>query len=253
MARTNADAQGKKKGFGWWKVLLPLALIIIAVAYLFFVYGSLPAAVITAKNLNSSTLVSIMAQKVNSTALVNLSYSGTIMINNTDPLLSFFYNKNGSLSWSELRLTQMPNVGNIEAHTYLNQTSGKGIGCVVYNFTSQNSTQNCNDSAYPYSVYTTVLGYLFDLPSVGNLSTTSYGLKVVGGQPCYSVSGSGTVMVNKGLFNKTGYAPARFTFNTCLSAQYNVPLDVEVHAVLNNGDSISFDVQNYGVVWAGSG
>ena len=252
MAKANSDVAGKGKVSSRRIILALFALIVIAGAYLFFTYGSLPALVITAKNLNSTTLVSIMAQKVNSTALVNLSYSGSIVINNTDPLVSFFYNKNGSKSWSELRLTEMPNVRDIEAKTYLNQTSGNGVGCVVYNFTDQNATQKCENSPYPYAVYTNILGYLFNLSSVGNVSTVSYGLKVVSGEPCYSVSGSGTVMINEGLFNKTGYAPARFTFNTCLSAKYNVPLDVEVHAVLNNGDSISFDVQNYGMVWSGS-
>ena len=252
MARANSDVGRKGKISARQIILALLALVVLAGAYLFFTYGSLPAAVITAKNLNSTTLVSIMAQKVNSTALVNLSYSGSILVNNTDPLVSFFYNKNGSQSWSELRLTEMPNVGDIEAKTYLNQTSGKGVGCVVYNFTGPNATQKCENSAYPYSVYTNILGYLFDLSSIGNVSTVSYGLQSVSGQPCYSVSGSGTVMVNEGLFNKTGYAPARFTFNTCLSAKYNVPLNVEVHAVLNNGDSISFDVQNYGMTWSGS-
>ena len=252
MAKADTNVQAKKKGLGKGKALLLLALIVVVGAYLFFVYGSLPSAVITAKALNSSTLVSIMAQKVNSTAVVNLSYSGSIVINNTDPLISFYYNKNGSQSWSELALREMPNVGDIEAKAYLNQSSGEGIGCVVYNFTGQNGTQKCENSAYPYSVYTTVLGYLFDLGSVGNLSMTSYGLKVIGGQPCYSVSGSGTVMVNEELFNRTGYAPASFTFNTCLSAKYNVPLDVEVDALLKSGGSISFDIQNYGMVWSGS-
>ena len=256
MAKANTNVQAKEKGSGKGrvsgkgKIFLLLVLVVAVVAYLFFTYGSLPSAVIAARQLNSSALVSIMAQKVNSTAVVNLSYSGSIVINNTDPLLSFFYSKNGSQSWSSVALREMPNVGNIEASAYLNQSSGKGIGCVVYNFTGRNNNSKCENSAYPYSVYTTVLGYLFDLNSVGNVSTTSYGLTVVSGQPCYSVSGSGTVMVNEGLFNKTGFAPAGFTFNTCLSAKYNVPLSVEVHAVLKNGDAISFDVQNYGMKWS---
>ena len=250
MAKTNANVQKKGKGSHTRIILALFALIIIAGAYLFFTYGSLPYAVITAKNLNSSTLIQIMAQKINSTAIVNLSYSGSIMINNTDPQLSFFYNKNGSQSWSSLELTGIPNVGDIQAKTHLNQTYGSGYGCVIYNFTSQNSIATpCGNMAYPYSIYTNVLGYLFNLTSIGNVSTESYGLAAVGGQPCYSVSGSGTVMVNEDLFNKTGYAPAKFTFDTCLSAKYNVPLNVEVHAMLNNGASISFNIKNYGMVW----
>lgn len=253
MAKVNANAQVKKGGgFGKGKAI-GLFLLIIAVvgAYLFYTYGSLPSAIVGAKQLNSSTLVSIMAMKINSSAIVNLSYSGSVVINNTDPLLSFFYIKNGTQTWSELAVREMPSVGDVEAKVYMNQSSGNGIGCIIYNFTAPNSTQQCTNSAYPYSVYTKVAGYLFDVNSISNVRTVSYGLQSIGGQPCYSVSGSGSVMINQRLFNKTGYAPANFTFNACLSAKYNVPLNVEVHAVQANRDSVSFDIQNYGMVWSG--
>ena len=79
MAKANSDVGRKGKISARRIILVLLALVVLVGAYLFFTYGSLPAAVITAKNLNSTTLVSIMAQKVNSTALVNLSYSGSIL------------------------------------------------------------------------------------------------------------------------------------------------------------------------------
>ena len=64
MARTDANVQKKGKGSRRRIILALLALVIIAGVYLFFTYGSLPYAVITAKNLNSSTLVSIMTQNI---------------------------------------------------------------------------------------------------------------------------------------------------------------------------------------------
>ena len=251
MARTDANVQKKGKGSRRRIILALLALVIIAGVYLFFTYGSLPYAVITAKNLNSSTLVSIMTQKVNSAAIVNLSYSGSIMINNTDPKFNFSYIKNGSQSWSDFKLRGVPNLVDIEATTYLNQTSGNGKGCVIYNFDSYNSTPTpiCKDSAYPYSAYTTVLGYLFNLTSVGNLSIGNYGLGYSGGQPCYWISGSGTVMVNENPFNQTGYAPAQFILDACLSPQYNVPLYVYVDILLRNRESIKFDMVNSALTW----
>jgi hypothetical protein len=260
MAMINANVQKKKpKGLRRRIILALLALIIIAGAYLFFTYGSLPYAVITAKNLNSSTLISIMSQKVNSAAIVNLSYSGSIMINNTDPEVSFSYIKNGSQVQSYLKLRQIPSLVDMEATTYLNQTSGNGRGCVIYNFDSHNSTPTpiCKDSAYPYSAYTTVLGYLFNLTSVGNISTSNYGLRTFKGQPCYFVSGTGSVIANEGPFNQVGYTPAIFIVTTCLSAQYNVPLNVTgvvflEKNFLKNGDSISFNIVNSGMVLHGS-
>ena len=63
MARTDADVQKKGRGSRRRIVLALLALIIIAGVYLFFTYGSLPYAIITAKNLNSSTLISITGKE----------------------------------------------------------------------------------------------------------------------------------------------------------------------------------------------
>ena len=195
-----------------------------------------------------------MAQKINSAAVANLSYSGSIVINKTDPQFSFLYSKNGSQSWSDLKLMNMSNVEDLEATTYLNQTSGNGRGCVIYNFDNQNgtSTSICKDSAYPYSAYTTVLGYLFNLTSIGNVSTDHYGVGSFGGQPCYSVAGAGTVMVNEELFNQTGYAPGTFIFYTCLSARYDVPLYADVVVITGNiGNSINFSMTNSGMVLQG--
>ncbi len=254
MARKDANVRKKRRGSVKWIILALFALIIIAGAYLFFTYGSLPYAIITAKNLNSSTLISIMAQKINSAAVANLSYSGSIVINKTDPQFSFLYSKNGSQSWSDLKLMNMSNVEDLEATTYLNQTSGNGRGCVIYNFDNQNgtSTSICKNSSYPYSAYTTVLGYLFNLTSIGNVSTDHYGVGSFGGQPCYSVAGAGTVMVNEELFNQTGYAPGTFIFYTCLSARYDVPLYADVVVITGNiGNSINFSMTNSGMVLQG--
>ena len=258
MARKDANVRKKRRGSVKWVALTLFALIIIAGAYLFFMYGSLPYAVITAKNLNSSTLISIMAQKVNSAAVANISYSGSIVINNTDPQFSFLYSKNGSQSWSDLKLMDVPNIEALEATTYLNKTSGNGRGCVIYNFDNQNgtSTSICKNSSYPYSAYTTVLGYLFNLTSIGDIGTGHYGVSSFDGQPCYLVSGAGTVMVNEVLFNQTGYAPGLFFFNTCLSARYDVPLYATISVLMDNeenaGSSIYFNMTNSGMVLQGS-
>ena len=258
MARKDANVRKKRRGSVKWVALTLFALIIIAGTYLFFMYGSLPYAVITAKNLNSSTLISIMAQKVNSAAVANISYSGSIVINNTDPQFSFLYSKNGSQSWSDLKLMDVPNIEALEATTYLNKTSGNGRGCVIYNFDNQNgtSTSICKNSSYPYSAYTTVLGYLVNLTSLGNISTGHYGVSSFDGQPCYLVSGAGTVMVNEVLFNQTGYAPGLFFFNTCLSARYDVPLYATISVLMDNeenaGSSIYFNMTNSGMVLQGS-
>ena len=73
--------QKKEKRHGKGMIaLVAILVIVLVVAYLFVTYGSLPVAVLTAKQLNSSTMVSIMTQKINSASNVNLSYTGSIII-----------------------------------------------------------------------------------------------------------------------------------------------------------------------------
>jgi hypothetical protein len=76
-----------------------------------------------------------------------------------------------------------------------------------------------------------------------------------GGQPCYLVSGTGTVMVNELLFNQTGYAPGLFIFSTCLSASYDVPYYVNVVIIIkkngNIGNYVHFNMTNSGMVLQG--
>ena len=251
MKATAQDAKsGKRKSTGKGKIAaVVLVAVVLIAAYLFLTYGSLPAAVLSAKQLNSSTLVNIMSQKINSTSEVNLSYSGSIVINKVDPEFSFFYYKYGGSANSEIRVEGLPNVGSIEASVLTYNNSGSGRRCITYNFTSPNSTASCETSQYPYAVYALVLGYFVNVSSVGNVRTISYGLQSFNGQPCYVVKGSGSVEVNGALFNKTGFIPSDFSFDTCLSAKYNVPLYVLVNANLTNGDSVDFSVQNYGLTF----
>ena len=69
--------QKKEKRRGKGRVALIAVLVVVLVgAYLFLTYGSLPEAVLTAKQLNSSTMISIMTQKINSAEIVDgLTYN----------------------------------------------------------------------------------------------------------------------------------------------------------------------------------
>ena len=77
----------------------------------------------------------------------------------------------------------------------------------------------------------TAVNKVVDTSSLRNLNISSYSLSSWNGQPCYFVSGSGSADINGALVNQTGFVPSNFTFDTCVSAQYDVPL--EFNAVAN--------------------
>ena len=245
--------QKKEKRRGKGRVALIVVLIVVLVgAYLFLTYGSLPEAVLTAKQLNSSTMISIMTQKINSASDVNLSYTGSIIVNGSDPELTFYYYKYDGHINSHLEIQHLSAVGNVSASVVWNNYSRSEVSCVIYNYTNPNSTQVCKNSDYPYSVYSQILGTLFNVSSVSNVHTTSYGLQSVSGQPCYDVKGSGSVDVNGTIVNRPGNIPSTFNFNTCLSAQYDVPLSVNVSVKLKTGGTIAFSIKNYGRLFMSS-
>ncbi len=245
--------QKKEKRHGKGMIALAAILVIVlAGAHLFVTYGSLPEAVLTAKQLNSSTMVSIMTQKINSASNVNLSYTGSIIINSSDPELTFYYYKYDGHVNSDLRIQNLATVGNVSASIIWDNNSASEISCALYNYTNPNSIQVCGNSNYPYGVYSQILGTLFNVSSVDNVQTTSYGLQSFNGQPCYDVKGSGSVDVNGTLVNRTEYIPSTFNFNTCLSAQYDVPLSVNVSVKPNTGGTIDFNIQNYGRLYISS-
>ena len=85
-----------------------------------------------------------------------------------------------------------------------------------------------------------IANYYIDVSSLSGITTKSYGLSSYTGQPCYYISGSGTMQVNSTLVdvNTSAQAPVNLDFSTCLSAQYNIPLDLSMNMTAANGSTI---------------
>ena len=88
---------------------------------------------------------------------------------------------------------------------------------------SVNLTDNCANGN-TFLPLLNVASNIAELQTLGNLSTSSYGVSLYQGQLCYSVNGTATIMVNGTLFGMSGYLPGRVDFNACLDAKYNLPL-----------------------------
>ncbi len=240
-------ARAKKGGVGIGKVvgILVIVAVIAVLYYAYVTYGSLPVAVLTAKQLNSSTLASIMLAKINSQPQVNVTYNGSIIVNNMDPNFYLLYAKDGSYRMIRLDVGRISGIGSDYAIVYMYNTTGPYSTCTsFYNAANSNSTSalNCTNTYYPYAALTKVADSVINVSTLSNVHTTSYGLSSYRGQPCYNINGTGTAEVNGTLFNDAGYLPSNLTFFACLSAQYNIPLTATATATLPNGDSVKLSI-----------
>jgi hypothetical protein len=107
------------------------------------------------------------------------------------------------------------------------------IGTTQGNYTCFKTYGNSSQEA-------AIANLFVNLSSLNNIATTSYGVSLYNLQPCYSVSGTGTIDVNSELLGSSspGETPMRLTFDACLSAQYNIPLRIHARMVGANGASI---------------
>ncbi len=221
---------------------LIISVVIIAVlAYLFLVYGSLPYSLLTAKQLNASTLQSIMLSRINSAKTLNLSYNGSIAVNGSDPYVQFSYNKNSSGTYLALYILHSNSYDEVNAK--LANISASGLVCTTYHEPVYNGQPYPFPSCVygkPYIHMLRLADEIANFSTIGNVSTSSYGLRMYQGQPCYSMNGTATIMVNGSIVNSLGFVPATVYFNTCISAQYNLPLNLNGYAKMSGGQIVNF-------------
>ncbi len=233
----------KKRGIGKGKILLGiLFLFILAGIYLYYTYGALPMALLSAKQINATTLISIFTQRIDSVKNVRLSYSGTITINHADPIIMFSYNKSGNATRSNFSLFYVHGYPNVMASVYVPNNSTSGSSCAFYSYqlTSQNPSNTtllpsgCYNTSTPYAIYSRMVGELVNVSTLTVKENTT-NVQLINGQLYYCGTGSGFVMVNGAAMGTTlGYFPATFTLGTCLSAQYGIPLYIRVNITPTN-------------------
>ncbi len=239
-------------------LLVVIAVVLVGGAYVVLTYGSLPLALISAHSLNQSTLASAMLHKVSTMPKLNMSYSGDIIVNNTDPGVVLTILKYYNYSKSVITFTDLPSLGNV---TTIVMHSGNGTiySCIrawqnITQYSDPNNRYICSNMGRNMSnisglfalVTLTAVNKVVDTSSLRNLNISSYSLSSWNGQPCYFVSGSGSADINGALVNQTGFVPSNFTFDTCVSAQYDVPL--EFNAVASAaGKFVHIDIVSTGI------
>ncbi|MDE1860657.1 MAG: hypothetical protein KGH72_02965 [Candidatus Micrarchaeota archaeon] len=239
----------KKSGYGKYIALAILLIIAIAVYYLYSTYGSLPMAILSAKQLNASTLRSIMLAKVSSASMVNMTYSGSVTVNMSDPQIALYYNKSGGSTLVDFRITQENGTFSRVRVTFQNASlSGPGYVCTS---STANESFSCSNNSTPLVPLLNLGSQIAKLQTLDHISMGSYSLSSFDGQPCYMVQGTATVMANGRLFNTTGFVPAALNFTGCLSAQYNLPVEIYGKATRSNGQTIRFFIEQSNFQYVG--
>ena len=247
-AKRNSTYPAKRKSR---HIGLIISVVIIAVlAYLVLVYGSLPYSLLTAKQLNASTLQSIMFSRINSAKTLNLSYNGSIAVNGSDPTIQFLYNKNSNRTRLELDIIHGDG-GYNEVTARLTNISASGRICTTYYKPSQPYLGPICVYQKPYIPMLRLADKIANLSTIGNVSTSSYGLQMYQGQPCYSMNGTATIMVNGTIISSSGFIPAKLYFDACLSAQYNLPLTLIGAAKMSSGQIVNFYFTETGFSYTG--
>ncbi len=233
-AQTAQPQQQKKRGgWGWTIAAAILLIIIVGGSYAYFAYGWLPKALIGIRSYNATAMEAILFSRIDSMNSVAINYTGSIIVNNTDPsvLVNFIKYHNSSRTFALIK--GLPVFGNMSTAVFANGQQVQDI-CVESWNTSVAPTTSCafpNNSSATDAVQA-VLGRFVNTSSISNFNISSYSISSWNFQPCYYTSGSGSVMINGVLVNQTGFVPANFTFKACLDAQYGVPdyMNVTMHA-----------------------
>ncbi len=252
----SAPKQQKKRYPIKW---IALAIIILAIVYIYFEFAGLPLAVLSAQQsgqqLNSTTLQGIMFQKVNSMPAATANYSGSINIKN-DPPFNFSFSKYGNhtrISFSVQNLTgfgtvMMLYIGNGPLGSQMNGTvclnswggqsgydsahgnywGGFADSMVMDEIRSTGKWENpyyCLNTNGNGTIINGFLNSFINLTSLSNITTNGYGFNFAKG--CYVVSGRGNIEVNStivGAFGADPYTPATLNFSACLSGSNNLPV-----------------------------
>lgn len=237
----------KPRGHAGRKIAAVIVLaIILGMAYLYVTYGSLPAAVLSGKQLTASGIESVMFKKLNSTGMFNLTYAGSVAINGTDPGVWISYVKYYNNTRATFSFTGMPSVGNVTVVAISLDNGTSGYSCIKQ-WNSSASSQNpylCSPAnGVTNSRLAAALDRLVNASSLSNVQVKSYGLSSWDLQPCYSMSGTGSIMVNGALVRAQGYLPSNFSFTACVSAQYDVPLTLQGTMHISGGSSINVSIE----------
>lgn len=265
---------GKKKSSAGTVIKIAiLVVIIIALAYLYEMYGTLPVSILSAaisgKPLNFQTFSSVINQKLQSED-VGAKYTGSIKIASDPPFNFTFEDADGAYLYGliaqdlpgfgspQLTFTFTPYSNSVYlfcedgspaiahslANSGLNATSGElnGTEALCFKPTINNSTESFR-----------FLNVFMNLYGFQNISTQSLGLGSYGSSatPCYNYAGTGSAEINSTIVGSKGqyYMPATMKFNTCISSQYMIPLSLSATFTAQNGKTVSVSMQTYGLIF----
>jgi hypothetical protein len=270
-AKEQKTSAGEHKSYKKKVALAIVFLVIIAGFYLYETYGSLPGSIImlklAGKQLNATSIKAIILQKVNSSPMFNVGYTGQVIINGNDPGITLGFLKYHNDTRTSIDMSDIPVFGNATItmisidhgnpnYLCIQADNTSALRAVIpSNGTAPGSTRCINASSNGGDALLSVENRLINISSANNINVSSYSVSSYDGEPCYRVSGSGTIYMNSSLTGSgasSSQVPSTFTFDMCLSAQYNIPLTINATFTPSNGGSVVLIVHETTLNYASS-
>ncbi len=252
----------KNRGKSHKKLIVGLIIVIIVIGalyYLYETYGSLPASAISmmasGHALNATSLQALMLQKIVSTPNFRANYSGSMQVT----IVNMGNGADSGKLYYILQVSKLQQLGNLTLQYSQNYVGLKNYSnpnlCVLTDNlqiiqkvgAAEQNIMICKNPQEHPRFSGTVVNLLVNISSLDNININSYGISSYNGEPCYSVSGNGTIDVNSTIVgaNSGPDIPAKMNFSTCLSAQYNLPFYLNAQIVPTNGSKILIALKDY--------
>ena len=246
-------------------VKLAILLIIVVVGvYIYTEYGGLPSSlvrvILSGKQINGTTLQTLMFQNINSQKQFTLKYNGSITINNDPPfglIIMKVYNQTTYI----ISLNNFPKYGST-AIQYSTNSTNPSLNSICISgdqmlqkklnnvYTPPGSSSDCFYTQYQQIETSKVINSFINITSLTGINITSYSISNYYNMPCYLISGTGNIDVNSTLVgnNKSQYTPANIKFSSCLSSQYNVPLSFNTTIKTENGAVVNITADEFLII-----
>jgi hypothetical protein len=257
--KTETTTVTKKKKSNGWAIATVIIIILVAIVLLAYIlYGALFVSLVSLfysnVPLSGATLKAILLQRVDSFPMLAATYAGNLSLNGQDPNIQVSYFK----YYSDTRLTYALNnipfigTGDITVINSTNNTQQNEI-CVPTSLAlfsspqiSKNATYYCaNSNSSNYATLVDKLNSVLNVSGATNFHINSYGLGFYNWQLCYQVAGTGTMPFNRQLIKENGIVNSTVNFNSCISAQYGIPVKLSGTIVFPDASSGSSDTLGF--------
>ncbi|MGC8649242.1 MAG: hypothetical protein ACP5UN_03445, partial [Candidatus Micrarchaeia archaeon] len=231
------------------EVSIVIILIVVIIAAFYFIYSSgllelnnpVVGTLAMHKPINLTTLTSILANFVNKTKQLNISYNGTLTLSSVSQItgniktsipMKIEYEKYYNLSRTTLNFNDVPMLENMSLVEISNKS--KQYLCIKSSssFTG-NSGFQCQSAASNQTLSASLINMILKKT---NLNITVNGVNEASyqGLSCYIIKGNGVIKIPYNLTSEFSISQSitqqklNYSINGCVSTQFGLPLNLSV-------------------------